>query len=338
VSLPDIGTLTEALKARGVIAADAAQPPMDAMHRPWFVTLLLGFAGWLAGIFLLVFIGMLLDLDSRTGILIVGLVLLAGAWGLYHADRQAAFLDQLALALSIAGQCAVAWGLLEDVRSAVLIAGTLLLMQLAVLFIMPNKTARTIAALFAAIAWVYTIRFVLRHGDEEDLIFHADMDHARFGVAHFVFGWLLTWAPLVALARWLTLHEPRWMADPLRIYARPVLTGAILGLSLGGIATEPFMTIAIGFDRVGIDMSWLALFPLLSIVLAMFAAWCAFQVRNHGLLGFAALASLLHLSRFYYFYGTSLTWKSLIMLCAGVLMLGAGVLLQKRAAQSGAAP
>jgi hypothetical protein len=337
MSLPDISTLTEALKARGVIAADAAPPPMDEVHRPWFVTSLLGFAGWLAGIFLLVFIGTFLDLNSRTGILIVGLVLLAGAWGLYHADRQAAFLDQLALALSIAGQCAVGWALLDDVSSAVVIAGTLLLMQLAVLFIMPNKTARTLAALFAAIAWVYTVRFALRPGNEEDLFFHADMNHARFGVAPFVFGWLLTWAPLVALARWLTLHEPRWMAHRLRIYARPVLTGAILGLSLGGIATEPFMTIAIGFDRVGIDMSWLALFPLLSIALAMFAAWCAFQVRNHGLLGFAALASLLHLSRFYYFYGTSLTWKSLIMLCAGALMLGAGVLLQKRAAQAGAA-
>ena len=338
MSLPDFSTLTEALKARGVIAADAAPPPMDAVHRPWFVTLLLGFAGWLAGIFLLVFIGMFLDLESRTAILIVGLVLLAGAWGLYHADGQAAFLDQLALALSIAGQCAVAWGLLEDVRSAVVIAGTLLLMQLAVLFIMPNKTARTIAALFAVMAWVYTIRFALRPGDDDDLLLHGDMNYARYGVAPIVFGWLLTWVPLVALARWLTLHEPRWMADRWRTYARPVLTGALLGLSLGGIATEPFITIAIGFDRVGIDMSWLALFPLLSIALAMFAAWCAFQVRNHGLLGFAALASLLHLSRFYYFYGTSLTWKSLIMLCAGALMLGVGVLLERRTAQSGAAP
>ncbi len=337
MSLADPVALTEALKSRGVIAADAAPPPMDAVHRPWFVTLLLGFAGWLAGIFLLVFIGMFLDLDSRPAMVMVGLVLLAGAWGLYQADKQAAFLDQLALALSIAGQCAIAWGLLEDVNSAVLIAGTLLVMQLAVLFIMPNKTARTIAALFAVIAWVYTVRFALRPGDDEDLFFHGDMDPARFGAVPIVFGWLLTWVPLVALARWLTIREPFWMAQNLRVYARPALTGTLLGLSLGGIASEPFMTVAIGFDRVGVDMSWLALFPLLSIALAMFAAWCAFQVRNHGLLGFAAFAALLHLSRFYYFYGTSLTWKALIMLCVGGLMLGAAVWLERRAAQAGGA-
>ncbi len=337
MSPADPGALTEALKARGVIAADAAPLTMDTAHRPWFVTLLLGFAGWLAGVFLLVFIGMFLDLDSRPAIVLVGLVLLAGAWGLYHADRQAAFLDQLALALSIAGQCAIAWGLLEDVRSAVLIAGTLLVMQLVVLFIMPNKTARTIAALFAVIAWVYTARFALRPGDEDDLFLEGDMNLARFGAASIVSGWLLTWVPLVALARWLMMRESFWMTQQMRVYARPVLTGALLGLSLGGIATEPFITIAMGFDRVGIDMSWLALFPLLSIALAMFAAWCAFQVRNHGLLGFAAFAALLHLSRFYYFYGTSLTWKALIMLCAGGLMLGGAVWLERRAAQEGGA-
>ena len=34
-----------------------------------------------------------------------------------------------------------------------------------------------------------------------------------------------------------------------------------------------------------------------------------------GLLGFAVFAALLHLSRFYYLYGTTLMWKSVIMLC-----------------------
>ena len=74
------------------------------------------------------------------------------------------FLDQLALALSIAGQCAIAWALLDDVGSGLTIFATLLVLQLVVLLVMPNKTARTLAALFATIAWVYTIRFVVRGG------------------------------------------------------------------------------------------------------------------------------------------------------------------------------
>ena len=77
---------------------------------------MLGFAGWLAGIFLLAFVGMALDLKSSSSFLVAGLVLCGAAWALYYADRNAVFLDQLALALSIAGQCAIAWGLLEDVR------------------------------------------------------------------------------------------------------------------------------------------------------------------------------------------------------------------------------
>ena len=44
----------------------------------------------------------------------VGAVLLAAAWAMYYADRHAVFLDQLALALSIAGQFAVAGSVLKD--------------------------------------------------------------------------------------------------------------------------------------------------------------------------------------------------------------------------------
>jgi hypothetical protein len=338
VIAPHTVMLLEAMRSRGLIAADAPPPPMDAEHRPWFVSLMLGFAGWLAGIFLLVFIGALLDLKSRTAILTAGVVLLAGAWALYHADRKAAFLDQLALALSIAGQIAVAWALLEDVHSGFAIAATLLAMQLAVLVVMPNKTARTIAALFAVIAWIYTVRFALRPDWNDLILFRADIATARFGIWSVVIAWLITWVPLIALARWLTLREHVWMARPLRVFARPAHTGILVGLSLGGIATEPFTTLVLGFDAMGIDMSWLALFPLLSIALAMWAAWCAFHLRNYGLSGFAAFASLLHLSRFYYLYGTSLTWKSLIMLCLGAGLLGVGVMLQKREASAGGAP
>jgi hypothetical protein len=335
VSASDTATLVEALKSRGLIAADAPPFPIDAEHRPWFVSLLLGIAGWLAGIFLLAFIGMLLDLESRSAIFVAGMVLLGGAWALYHTDRNAAFLDQLALAFSIAGQIAVAWAMLEEVRSGFVIAATLLVIQLAVLLVMPNKTARTIAALFAVIAWVFTVRFLVRP-DWGDLILFEDDDKAdRFGAWTIPVAWLVTWVPLIALARWLTLREKVWMALPLRVFARPVLTGALLGLSLAGIATEPFTRLALGMEAVGVELSWLGLFPLLSIALAMFAAWCAFHIHSFGLAGFAALASLLHLSRFYYLYGTSLTWKSLIMLCLGAIMLGVGVLMQRREASAG---
>jgi uncharacterized membrane protein len=95
--------------------------------------------------------------------------------------------------------------------------------------------------------------------------------------------------------------------------------------------------VVFGTELWGRGFDWLAIFPLLSIALALFAAYGAFRVRSHGLLGFAVLAALLHLARFYYLYGTTLLWKSVIMLCAGAALLLAGFALRDRHPETGAA-
>jgi hypothetical protein len=124
------------------------------------------------------------------------------------------------------------------------------------------------------------------------------------------------------------------MAHPARAFARPALTGLLLGLAVAGIFTEPFTSLAFGVADVGLRFSWWALFPLLSIGLALFAAYCAFGLRNPGLTGIAIVAALVHLSRFYYMYGTTLAWKSLIMLVAGVALIAASVVLGRRAGRA----
>ncbi len=317
------------LRAHGVIPEKS--PPAQDLDRPWFVALLQGVAGWLAGIFLLVFVGLMFKPQSSGAIFAVGALLLASAWALYYADRNAVFLDQLALALSIAGQFAVAWGIVKDDFSGLPLAVTLLGLQIVVLLIMPNKIARTLAALFATIAWVFTVRFLLRPGQGEQFFFgggHGDSAPV-LGAWTLPLAWVLTWLPLLALAGWLIRHEARWMSGGLRRFARPLLTGTLLGLSLGGIVAEPFATLILGSESMGIRFSWWALFPLLSVALATFSAWGAFRIRSSGLLGFAVFAALLHLSRFYYLYGTTLLWKAVIMLAAGAVLLLAGLALRK---------
>jgi len=315
-------------------------PPAQHPDRPWFVALLQGVAGWLAGIFLLVFIGLIFKPESSSASFLVGGVLLVAAWTMYHADRDAVFLDQLALAISIAGQFAVAWGIVKEDSSGLPIASTLLALQIFVLLIMPNKVARTLAALFATIAWVYTVRFLLRPGHGDLVFFDGDRGQAAplLGVWAVPLAWCLTWLPLLALSFWLIRNEARWMASSLRRYARPLLVGTLLGLSLGGIAAEPFTAFALGLETIGMRFSWWALFPLLSVALAMFSAWGAFRLRSAGLLGFAVLAALLHLSRFYYLYGTTLMWKSVIMLSLGAVLLLAGNALHRHDPPSGREP
>ncbi len=300
------------------------------------MSLLLGFAGWFAGLFILIFIAMTVKLNSSPVIFGVGAVLLAGAWAMYYADRNAVFLTQFALAISIAGQCAVAWSLLEDVHSEAVISSALLLLQLLVLAVMPEKTARTLAALFATVAWTLAVRFTFQDMHADAFFFgnrqgDRDPDTWRASLA-----WLITWVPLLALTGWLIWHEHRWMATPFRALARPALTGVLLGLALGGIASEPFGMLTFGDEAVGVSLGWWAVFPLLSIGLAMFAAYCAFRLRSLGLLGFGVAAALLHTARFSYNFGTSLNWKAVIMVCLGAALLGGGVWLRQRVAEEAA--
>ena len=329
--------LTASMRAQGVIPADAPSPPQDSSDRPWFVSLLQGVAGWLAGIFLLIFVGLVFKPESSPVIFGLGAFLLAAAWFMYLADRHGAFLDQLALAISIAGQIAVAGSVLKDHFTGLSLSVTALVVQIFVLLIMPNKLARTLAALFATIAWIYTVRFLVRPGSAERIFFEERLagDIAATGAWALPVTWLLTWLPLLALAAWLILREPQWMASSLRRLARPMLTGVLLGLSFGAIAAEPFMLVLFGTEIWGRGIDWLAIFPLLSICLALFSAYGAFRIRSSGLLGFAVIAALAHLARFYWLYGTTLMWKSLIMLMAGAALLLAGVALRNRKPEAG---
>jgi hypothetical protein len=325
--------LVDAMRTRGIIAPDAPALAGDGNDRPWFIALLQGVAGWLGGIFLLVFLGMTIRPDTTLGIAACGVVLLIGAWALYYADRDAVFLDQLALALSIAGQFALAWAVVKDSDSGVFIAATLFVLQCAVFAVMPNKFARLLAAFFACAAWVYTIRFLLRPGAGDGLSLDDELIWRSALTGGYVvpLGWLLTWAPMVALAGWLALRESRWMASRARAFARPALSGLLLGIAFAGIVTEPLGIFLLGEERLGLAMGWWSLFPLLSIALAVFAMVCAFRVRSAGIVGAAVLAALVHLSRFYYLYGTTLLWKSLIMTVVGAALLLGAIALRKRA-------
>lgn len=326
----------ERLRERGVIGKGAPAPGVDAAERPWFVSLLLGVAGWLAGIFLLLFVGFALDLDSSPGVLILGLVLLGAAWGIYVADRRLVFFDQLALALSIAGQFAIAWGVVGGKFSPLLLAVTLLALQLVVLFLMPNRIARTLAAFFATVAWTYVIRLLLEPAASKRLFYDVDPRDLQPPLGAFTppVEWLLTWLPLLAFVIWLLRRETAWMASGSREIARPALTGLLLGLSIGGLVSawwSPVDVVLGNPGALGIGFDWRALFPLLAIGISSFAAFGAFRLRSGGLLGFAVLAALLNLAQFYYLYGTTLLAKALIMACMGVALLVVGEVLRRRA-------
>lgn len=149
----DAPTLARALRERGLIAADAvAMEAPDMTHRPWYIGLLVGASGWLAGGFVLGFVALLFHPNSAAGSAVSGGVLLAAAWGLFKADRNGAFTPQLALALSFAGQCLMLFAMTEHTHAYAAIARAAFVLQAGMLLLMPNRLHRVMSALFALIA------------------------------------------------------------------------------------------------------------------------------------------------------------------------------------------
>ena len=327
--------LQQALRARGLLRDDAAVAPGPAQgdphDRPLAIGLLLGASGWVAGLFMLVFVGMLFQPNTAAQAAVSGSVLLVAAWGLFKADgdgRQV-FVAQLALALSIAGQCLMVFAMSEHTRGIAPIASAALLLQTVLTLVMPNRLHRTLSTLFASIAWALTLRFGL-FGEPD--FWHGRGTAPAASTASALAGWLFAWVPVGAGLAWLVRTEAAWMARGWQPVLRPVATGLIVGLAFATLASEPFESFREFFGRDA-DVGGLAWWPLLSAAGALVAVAAAFALRQRALMAVCVVAALLHVSHFYYALGTSLLVKSVLMLAmGGVLLFAARALNAKETA------
>jgi hypothetical protein len=315
------------LQSRGLVDAsiDAAPAALDTAHdRPWYIAALLGVSGWFAGLFLLGFVALLFRPDDPARAGFVGTVLLAAAWGLFKADREGAFVAQLALALSVAGQCLMLFAMSGHSASLAAIASAALLLQCALALAMPNRLHRTLSTLFATIALALTVRFALF--GEPEFWRMASAPAASLGQA--IAAWLFAWLPIAALLLALIRSEATWMARGWQPVLRPVASGLIVGIAFATLASQPFDSFQLwGLAPVRAD--GLALWPLLSAGGALAGIAAAFALRSRALVGSCVVAALLHVSHFYYALGASLLFKSVLMLAMGAAMLLAARLLSK---------
>lgn len=336
-SAPD---LQLALQERGLVQEDSLVRHTSSLpktERPWFITLLLGASGWVAGLFLLVFIGLVVHPRQAAGALATGLVLIVVAWGLFKFDRKGIFVSQLALALSIAGQIILVYGLavgldelfesMHSARPIALILFFTLLLQAVMALIMPNPLHKTLSTLVACIAWAFSVRFGLfgetnfRFGDSATLA-------PPLGLT--LTSWALAWSPVVALIYTLVRTEASWMARGWQPVIRPILTGLIIGLAYATLASHPLEVFHWWGNATPLaQQNWLALWPMLSALGSLGALLSAFAMGSRALVGACVLAILAHLSHFYYELGTSLLIKALIMLVMGSVMLLAAHVLSK---------
>ena len=328
--IADAGELLVEMQARGLVPADATatvREPVPA--RPWFVGLLLGIAGWIAGICILIFVVAAFKIGSGTSGIFIGPVLLAAAWGLYRIDRDGAFVSQLALALSIAGQIAIVFALSEGIFKARTIeapAFVALIVQLVLVVVMPNRLHRAMSTLFACLAWAVFVRYSLSHPFETRY-----MGAGTPPVARPLAAWLFTWLPVAGALAALVIKESAWMAARRQSIARPLATGLIVSLAIGTLVSDPMEALVMWESRYSTS-GWLTLWPVLSALAAIGALVAAFALGQRALAAVCIAAALLHVSHFYYAMGIPLLAKAVFM-----IVLGAALVFGARRLRRGAA-
>lgn len=324
----------EKLVAAGVTAG--APPEGGEAESPWFVKCLLAFSGWFAAWFLLGFfaIGLEFLLENTPALLVVGGLMMGGAYGLLRAPKNE-FFEHLALAVSLAGQGLLICGLHELAHEALpatcLLVATL---QVVLAWVMPSFVHRVYSAFFGAVA-LY--------------------------MALVLWGWpdLVTGAVLLGAA-WSWLNEFSFPVHMKRIRAvgyglvlalvflQGVHASGMRGMGVGQAGDPPALWIEdVLVAAVGLYVVWqllrrygrelrdpLAVVALLGtgligfasleapgIAVAMVILALGFAGSNRVLMGLGIVSLFYYTSSYYYLLEVTLLGKSRSLLVIGLLLL-----------------
>jgi uncharacterized membrane protein len=125
-------------------------------HTPWFVRALTAVSAWIAAILLLTFIFGVKMVTSGTGSIILGTGIIAAAVFLQRMQEKKLFLEQLAFALSLAGQVLVISGIGRETSDE---GGALatIFVSIGLIFLYPDRSHRFLSVLIAVAGAVYFI-------------------------------------------------------------------------------------------------------------------------------------------------------------------------------------
>lgn len=332
--------LWTSLHSAGLVTGTA--PIQTELTSPWYVKVLLGFSGWLAALFLLGFIGagFVFIVKNEIAAIITGIAMIGVAFALLQAAKNE-FLEHLALAVSLAGQALVIFGIFQLTHQRDDIAWVILtLFEIPIVLIIPNFVHRVMTTVIAAMG------------------FYMSLD--AFGAA-FVFSGIILF-----IVAWLWLNEfryPRLMRMFQAIgyglvFALLPLKGSALfgyrsigwysGRSHPELWVQPWMgelLIAVVFIYVvwrllqryhqplGGVFTTATLFAALIVSLASMQAQgitvgivillLGFSSNNRILVGLGIVSLLFFVSSYYYLLNTTLLVKAGILFSVGVILLGA---------------
>jgi hypothetical protein len=196
--------LPPSAEARALTALERHRGSTASM--PWFVRVLTGFGAWVAALFLITFLAIVVVGKEAWGAILLGLVLCAGATGLRYLGSNAS-LSQLALASGLAGQGLFLGGVGIRAENMETMAGAAVVLFVVLLFAFPDPIQRFLSALGASLAMLFLLR---------RLASGVAVDVALVGIA--------------ALVHALFLHQERLQRGPLHALVMPTGFGLVTAL------------------------------------------------------------------------------------------------------------
>lgn len=339
------------LHQAGLTAGEA--PPGAASVTPWYIRAMLGIAGWIGALFLLGFVGGAFSLVFRSAAaaLALGALTCAAAAFMFRTRPHGDFMSQFALAVSLAGQALVGFGLAQWLPSQLaLVMLVFAALQAALFLLVPNFLHRVLSAtlgtgaftnalgswgflpyiealVFAALAWAWLNEF--RFPGRTD-----QMRAIGYGLTLLVLFGLATHSALgLERALWEIRGEVPFVGGEFGFRIGAALVGAItiavvwrLLVRQGVALNEGPALAALGAAAVLALLSLEA--PGLGITVTLLLL--GYANGNRVLAGLGVAALLAYWSYYYYSLELTLLQKSILLVCAGVALLAARLAMKRR--------
>jgi hypothetical protein len=340
--------LWERLREAALVEGDMLAP--DGASAPWYVRLMLGIAGWIGAFFLLGFVGVGFAwvMKSASASFMVGALTCAGAAAIFRLRSQSDFIGQFGMAVSLAGQAMMVFGLFQWFERSVTGAALAVALQQGLLFVLvPNSLHR----LWTSWSGSYAAAFALADTGLQAFvpaavtaaflwIWLSEFDHPKRGALLRAGGYGLA----LAAVQSTVLHDDLWTAwmlgrgvhGPLGgeagIWLGNLASGAVLVWAVLRLLRREGVTLQDGHGRVALAGAVvLALISLRAPGVGPAAAILVvgYANGNRVLAGLGILALLGYLATYYYSLQATLLVKSALLVCAGIALLAARLALRR---------
>ncbi len=342
INREESSTLWETLKAENIVGEEM---PVDDNIVPWFIRILLGVAGWIGAGFILLFIALSMNflIDSIITAIISGLVLCGTSYFAFRKKIKNDFLVQFMFAICLAGQGLIYFGIFELLNEVETIMVLSIFAIHILFFILFNnfilKLISVISGvsaflfficsfgflpyasivLFASLAilWLYEYKLPLKPIMTQSL---------GYGITLLMIVFVLVdiseWNKVVSSFYDHSIPQLAGVGTP--VINSILITGVLvwIGLTIKKEKTVLIIIFAVLLGATEIIAPGLAI--MIALVILGFA---------HGnlILFFSGIVSTLgYMSYYYYKMDLSLLYKSIFLICFGIILLIIRFVLKKK--------